>query len=76
MSVAREAHDGQHQVEEYAKWMKRNRVQGDHHWTLETCPWCGFETTRIAGMKDHEYRKLCNKCEKKERNKAMKTGRK
>jgi hypothetical protein len=70
-----EAHEGKTQVNEYHKWLERNRVQADHRWTLEACPRCGFESTRIAGMKDHKYSKLCVKCEKKDGKKAMKAGR-
>ncbi|KAL2039026.1 hypothetical protein N7G274_008075 [Stereocaulon virgatum] len=74
-SVMREAHEGRIQVNEYDKWLERNRVQADYHWTLEACPRCGFESTRIAGMKDHKYSKLCNRCEKKDEEKARKAGR-
>ena len=70
VSVAQEHHDGRNQIKEYAKMIERNRSQADYRWTLEPCLRCGFETTRIAGMKDNEYSQLCDKCEAKERKNA------
>lgn len=70
LSAIEDDRRGMAQALEFNKTWERNnrgRAVDGYRWTLEDCSRCGFQTSRIAGQRDHDYSHLCDRCEARER---------